>query len=83
MQGILEIYHKVEGFLKEISGLDRFNFQAGGGARAYLPMPVSSEPIMNRGEIFSGMRSLHHFFSPLRCGQSGHGWLQGHYPDAR
>ncbi|MGE5380501.1 MAG: aminomethyl-transferring glycine dehydrogenase subunit GcvPB, partial [Methylocystaceae bacterium] len=36
MQGILEIYHKVEGFLKEISGLDAFSFQAGGGAQGVL-----------------------------------------------
>ncbi|GAK60506.1 hypothetical protein U27_00403 [Candidatus Vecturithrix granuli] len=34
MQGILEIYYKVEQFLKEISGLDYFCFQPGGGAHA-------------------------------------------------
>lgn len=32
MQGILEIYYKLEGFLKEISGLDYFSLQPGGGA---------------------------------------------------
>lgn len=32
MQGILEIYYKVEEFLKEISGMDAFSFQPGGGA---------------------------------------------------
>jgi len=32
MQGILEIYYKTEQFLKEISGLDHFSFQPGGGA---------------------------------------------------
>ena len=31
-QGILEMYYKFEQFLKEISGLDRFSFQPGGGA---------------------------------------------------
>ena len=34
LQGVLEIYYKVEHFLKEISGLDRFTFQPGGGAHA-------------------------------------------------
>lgn len=34
MQGVLEIYYKVEQFLKEISGLDYFTFQPGGGAHA-------------------------------------------------
>jgi glycine dehydrogenase subunit 2 len=32
MQGILEIYYKVEEFLKEISGMDAFSLQPGGGA---------------------------------------------------
>lgn len=32
LQGILEIYYKMEQFLKEVSGLDYFNFQPGGGA---------------------------------------------------
>lgn len=32
MQGILEIYYKLESFLKEISGLDYFSLQPGGGA---------------------------------------------------
>lgn len=36
MQGILEVYYKVEGFLREISGLDHFSFQAGGGAQGVL-----------------------------------------------
>ncbi|MGI5892454.1 MAG: aminomethyl-transferring glycine dehydrogenase subunit GcvPB [Bacillota bacterium] len=34
MQGLLEIYYKTEEFLKEISGLDAFTFQPGGGAHA-------------------------------------------------
>ena len=32
MQGILELYYKVEQFLKEISGMDAFSLQPGGGA---------------------------------------------------
>ena len=34
IQGILEMYFKLEQFLKEISGLDHFCFQPGGGAQA-------------------------------------------------
>jgi glycine dehydrogenase subunit 2 len=34
IQGILEIYYMLEKFLKEISGLDYFCFQPGGGAQA-------------------------------------------------
>ena len=34
MQGILYIYHEVERYLKSISGMDNFSFQAGGGAHA-------------------------------------------------
>ena len=33
IQGILEIYFRLEQFLKEISGLDHFSFQPGGGAQ--------------------------------------------------
>jgi glycine dehydrogenase subunit 2 len=33
LQGLLEIIYKLEGFLREISGLDRFTFQPGGGAQ--------------------------------------------------
>ncbi len=34
IQGILEIYYKLESFLKEISGLDNFSLQPGGGAHS-------------------------------------------------
>jgi len=34
MQGLLEIYYKVEQFLKEVSGMDAFSLQPGGGAHA-------------------------------------------------
>lgn len=34
IQGVLEIIYKLEGFLKEISGMDRFSFQPAGGAQA-------------------------------------------------
>lgn len=37
-QGILEIIHKLDLFLREISGLDRFSFQPGGGSHAILGM---------------------------------------------
>jgi glycine dehydrogenase subunit 2 len=39
VQGILEIIYKTELFLREISGLDRFTFQPGGGSQALLAIP--------------------------------------------
>ena len=38
MQGALEIIHKLDLFLREISGMDRFSFQPGGGSQAILAM---------------------------------------------
>jgi glycine dehydrogenase subunit 2 len=38
VQGILEIIYKTDVFLREISGLDRFSFQPGGGSQAILAM---------------------------------------------
>lgn len=38
VQGILEIIYKLDLFLREISGLDRFMFQPGGGSQAILTM---------------------------------------------
>jgi glycine dehydrogenase subunit 2 len=38
VQGILEIIYKMDLFLREISGLDRFTFQPGGGSQAILAM---------------------------------------------
>ena len=37
-QGILEIIHSLDLFLREISGLDAFSFQPGGGSQAILAM---------------------------------------------
>ena len=34
IQGVLEIVHELEEFLKEISGMDKFSFQPGGGTQA-------------------------------------------------
>jgi glycine dehydrogenase subunit 2 len=38
VQGILQIMHELDLFLREISGLDRFSFQPGGGSHAILGM---------------------------------------------
>jgi len=38
VQGALEIMYKMDSFLQEISGLDKFTFQPGGGAAAILAM---------------------------------------------
>lgn len=37
-QGILEIMYKTEQYMKEISGMNRFTFQAGGGSQAIYTM---------------------------------------------
>ena len=38
VQGALEVMHKLDLFLREISGMDRFTFQPGGGSHAILAM---------------------------------------------
>ncbi len=38
VQGILEIMYKTDGFMREISGMDRFSFQSGGGSQAVMTM---------------------------------------------
>ncbi len=38
VQGILEIIYKLDLFLREISGLDKFTFQPGGGSQAIFAM---------------------------------------------
>ena len=38
VQGVLEIYYKLDRFMREISGLDRFSFQPGGGSHAIYAM---------------------------------------------
>ena len=43
VQGMLEIMYKTEHFLKEISGLDTFTFQPGGGSQAILGMATIVE----------------------------------------
>lgn len=38
VQGILEIMYKLEHYMKEISGMDRFSFQPSGGSQAAMTM---------------------------------------------
>lgn len=38
VQGMLEIFYRTDGYLQEISGLDRFTFQPGGGSQGILTM---------------------------------------------
>ncbi len=38
VQGILQIMHETEQYMKEISGMDRFSFQPSGGSQAILTM---------------------------------------------
>lgn len=52
VQGILEIYHKFEQFLKEVSGLDKFTFQPGGGNHAvYTAASVVRKYWEDRGQL--------------------------------
>lgn len=38
VQGMLQIYHETDLYMREISGMDRFSFQPGGGSQAILAM---------------------------------------------
>src|ERR1051326_3589617 len=52
LQGILEIVHRLEAALCELSGMDRFVFQAGGGAdAAYLHACITRAYHAARGEL--------------------------------
>jgi len=54
VQGALEIMHSVDLFLREISGMDRFSLQPGGGAAAILAMAsIIHKYHENRGEAGS------------------------------
>ena len=51
VQGILEIYYRLERILKEISGLDRFTFQPGAGSQAiYTNAAIIRAYHASRGE---------------------------------
>jgi glycine dehydrogenase subunit 2 len=52
IQGLLEIVYRMDLALRELSGMDRFVFQAGGGAAAaYLHTTVTREYFAARGEL--------------------------------
>jgi glycine dehydrogenase subunit 2 len=52
IQGLLEIVHGLDLSLRELSGMDRFVFQAGGGAAAaYLHTTVTRAYHASRGEL--------------------------------
>jgi len=52
VQGLLEIVHEFDLMLRELSGMDRFVFQAGGGAdAAYLHACLTREYHASRGEL--------------------------------
>ena len=62
VQGILEIWHHLELFMREISGLDRFSFQPGGGSHAIYAMAAMVQAYFeqkgeNRDEIVTTMFS--------------------------
>ncbi|MEU4027576.1 aminomethyl-transferring glycine dehydrogenase subunit GcvPB [Streptomyces anulatus] len=52
MQGTLEIVHRFDAILRELSGMDQFIFQAGGGAdAAYTSCAVTRAYHASRGEL--------------------------------
>jgi glycine dehydrogenase subunit 2 len=52
LQGILEVIHRFDLILRELSGMDRFVFQAGGGAdAAYTHCAVTRAWLQHRDEI--------------------------------
>lgn len=52
LQGILEIIHRFDLILRELSGMDQFVFQAGGGAdAAYTHCAVTRAWLQARGEL--------------------------------
>jgi len=52
MQGILSIYYRFENFLKEISGMDRFTLQPGGGSHAvYTAASIIRAYHESKGEL--------------------------------
>jgi glycine dehydrogenase subunit 2 len=52
VQGLLEIVHRMDLALRDLSGMDRFVFQAGGGAgAAYLHTAVTRAYFAERGEL--------------------------------
>ena len=51
LQGILEIYYELEHYMKEISGMDAFSFQPGGGAHAvYANASIVRKYFYDHGE---------------------------------
>lgn len=51
VQGMLEIFYNTDTFLREISGLDRFTFQPGGGSQGILTMAsVAAAYFKDKGE---------------------------------
>ena len=52
IQGLLEILHDFDGILQELSGMDRFVFQAGGGADAAYTMCATARAYWaDKGEL--------------------------------
>lgn len=51
VQGLLEIFYKTDLYMREISGMDRFTFQPGGGSQGVLTIAsIASAYFKERGE---------------------------------
>lgn len=53
LQGVLELIHGCDLMLRELSGMDRFSFQAGAAPTAPTPTPASLAATTRRGESWS------------------------------
>ena len=75
VQGILAIYHGFEQILNEISGMDRFRLQPGGGAHAvFTAASIMRAYHRSRGELDQRDRDHHHdVLAPVRRGLAGDG----------
>ena len=68
LQGLLELIHGLDLLLRELSGMDRFVFQPGGGAdAAYTHACVTRAYLAARGRARAARRGDHHASRPTRA----------------
>ena len=85
LQGVLEIVHGLDLILRELSGMDQFVFQAGGGAdAAYTHACVTRAYHASRGELEQRNEIDHDDpGAPVQRGDGRRGGLQRHHAAAR
>ena len=82
VQGILEVMYRLEGMLKEISGMDRVTLQPGAGSAAiYANVCMIRAYHAARGAGRTARRGdHHHLLAPVQRRRRQGGRLQGHHP---